>query len=908
MYETWEEKDLAAQLEIMAHLEDQQADTIRKCTTASQMWKDLQSEFEPKTDGNQVMTLNSLVTLRMENEDEMLTFINTWKRKLDDCLTSGVEITQKLQRLLLLGALPSSWSTFVTTQNSNQNATLTDLINCIKQEEAMRKARHQETTYNPTAMIAYRNRQHHQSYKPKSFFERPHTQQGGMRFSKVTCTYCHKIGHTKNECRNRFIKGKQEYQEYKPRMQAHMVEYGEVDEENMHEDGYDDLLQAFSAEALNIGISTEQKEDNLWYFDTGATHHLTNNKDWLSNYNSLQTPITVRFGNNGVKQALGKGEISFKLQADNIFSIGNVYYVPGITKNLLSVGQAIENGASIEFKRDYAQIKYMLPNGQEIKHNCQRLEKGLYPIQCTPIKQHIETNYVEKIDHNILWHHRLGHTNIQTIKTLQSNNMVIGLPKEHFSAIELCEGCIFGKMSQHPFPIRQSKSEYLLQLVHSDICGPFPTTSITGSKYFISFIDDYSSFTVLTFLKSKNQALQAFKNYVTLAENITKETVQQLQTDGGGEYNSNAFKEYFQAKGIKHRKTTPHTPQQNGISERKNRSLLNAARSMMNVAKLEPKFWEEAIATTCHLQNRVHHKSTGIKTPHELWYGQKPYIKDLKVFGCPAYAYRSNNQKNKLDNRANKTIFVGYGDAHGYKAYRLYDANNNKFTFSRSVIFDESAILQQLQDNIPKQCTQENGWKRISQQSESLTNNNSDEDAQNTTNTDRQPFPNAAKLLPTNLQLLTNQENLPESASSLELKSNTIAAETRARAEDAAQKITSTATATSRPLQTYESKVSSTRQPENPANSGATSDCSTENRTVNRSVNRTSYNHLRKSSEIILPSRHHMPEPTSLESPDSSYSPSHPRQNNTKPNPHALGSTAKPEIVAHSLTNNSYSL
>ena len=180
----------------------------------------------------------------------------------------------------------------------------------------MRKARYKETTYNPTTMIAYRNRPNYQSYnKPKSFSERsPQPYQGGMRFSKIFCTYCHKIGHTRNECRNR--KGKQTYPEYKARMQGHMAEYGEDDEEkveNEQEEGYDDLLQAFFAEAFNIDMDTYQKEDNLWYFDTGATHHLTNNKAWLSNYNLLQTPVTVGFGNNDIKQALGKGEVSFRL-------------------------------------------------------------------------------------------------------------------------------------------------------------------------------------------------------------------------------------------------------------------------------------------------------------------------------------------------------------------------------------------------------------------------------------------------------------------------------------------------------------------------------------------------------------------------------------------------------------------
>ena len=180
---------------------------------------------------------------------------------------------------------------------------------------------------------------------------------------------------------------------------------------------------------------------------------------------------------------------------------------------------------------------------------------------------------------------------------------------------------------------------------------------------------------------------------MTLVENITERSIQQLQTDGGGEYNSNAFREYCQNKGIRHRKSTPNTPQQNGIAERKNRSLLNTARSMINAANLDSKFWEEAIATACYLQNRTYHKSIGLSTPYELWYGQKLHIKDLKVFGCPAYAYVTEKNRKKMDKRATKTIFVGYGDAHGYKAYRLYNSTSNQFLFSRSVTFDESTIL-----------------------------------------------------------------------------------------------------------------------------------------------------------------------------------------------------------------------
>ena len=139
-YLAWEEKDLAAKLEIMSNLEDQQANAMRNFNTANTVWIGLKNEFEPTMDGNQVMTLNSLVVLKMHEDEDMNAFINSWKRKLDDCLTSNVEIESKLRRLFLLGALPPPWSSFVSTQNFNTNTTLIELINCIRQEEAMKRA------------------------------------------------------------------------------------------------------------------------------------------------------------------------------------------------------------------------------------------------------------------------------------------------------------------------------------------------------------------------------------------------------------------------------------------------------------------------------------------------------------------------------------------------------------------------------------------------------------------------------------------------------------------------------------------------------------------------------------------------------------------------------------------------
>ncbi|MCO5558697.1 hypothetical protein L7F22_012283 [Adiantum nelumboides] len=165
-----------------------------------------------------------------------------------------------------------------------------------------------------------------------------------------------------------------------------------------------------------------------------------------------------------------------------------------------------------------------------------------------------------------------------------------------------------------------------------------------------------------------------------------------LQTDNGGEYTSHIFQSYCQQHGIRQRLTVPHNPKQNGIAERMNRSLMNMARSMLKIASLPPSFWEEAVATSCYLQNRVYTRSTN-NIPYTLWYGQKPDFAILRIFGCTAYAHVPPTQRHKLSDHAIKAIFVGYGEPYGIKGYRLYDIGKRNFFYSRSLIFDEDSLL-----------------------------------------------------------------------------------------------------------------------------------------------------------------------------------------------------------------------
>lgn len=172
----------------------------------------------------------------------------------------------------------------------------------------------------------------------------------------------------------------------------------------------------------------------------------------------------------------------------------------------------------------------------------------------------------------------------------------------------------------------------MLELIHCDLCDLHATPSLGNKKYFITFIDDYSRFCYVFLLHAKDEALDKFKVYKTKVELQHSDLIKKLRTDRGGEYYDPT---YFQSIGIIHETTAPYTPQQNGISERKNRVLKEMVNSMLSYSGLSDGFWGEAMLTACYLLNRVPNKKNKV-TPYELWYKKKPNLNYLRVWGCRA--------------------------------------------------------------------------------------------------------------------------------------------------------------------------------------------------------------------------------------------------------------------------------
>ena len=288
-----------------------------------------------------------------------------------------------------------------------------------------------------------------------------------------------------------------------------------------------------------------------------------------------------------------------------------------------------------------------------------------------------------------VWHCRFGHINYKYVNELSQKKMVVGMNCSKEDTNQQCEACAKAKMHRVPVPkASRNRSSRPLQLVHSDVCGPMNVNSIGGSKYVLSFTDDYTKYVTVYFLKNKSEVLSKFQEYESMVTNLTGLKIQTLRSDNGGEYTSKEFAKFYASKGIVHQFTNPYTPEQNGVSEKLNRTLIESGKSMLFHAGLPLSFWAEVVNTATYLHNSSPVSSLPDKTPYECWYRRKPDVSNLKVFGSICFVHTPDSFRQKLDPKSAKGILVGYPlDTKGYK---IYNIESKKFIRSKDVLFHEN--------------------------------------------------------------------------------------------------------------------------------------------------------------------------------------------------------------------------
>ena len=231
------------------------------------------------------------------------------------------------------------------------------------------------------------------------------------------------------------------------------------------------------------------------------------------------------------------------------------------------------------------------------------------------------------------WHERLGHLNMSDVLEMSRKKVVRGMKLSNQRNPGPCSTCREGKFTSIPFSRRSERRTKLLEIVHADVCGPMRTELRGRKKYFVTFIDDCSRWCEIRFLHNKRDVFKAFKEYKAYVEKLTGKNILCLQSDNGGEFTSTEFNTYLSEQGVRRRLTVPYTPQQNGVAERKNRTLMEMARCMLIQSRLSTSFWAEAVFTANYIRNRCISKSLDKKTPYTIWHGEAPNLRGLRTFG-----------------------------------------------------------------------------------------------------------------------------------------------------------------------------------------------------------------------------------------------------------------------------------
>ncbi|GJY20705.1 putative ribonuclease H-like domain-containing protein [Tanacetum coccineum] len=424
-------------------------------------------------------------------------------------------------------------------------------------------------------------------------------------------------------------------------------------------------------------------------FDSGCSRLMTGNKSFLIDYQEIDGGFVAFRGSPKGGKTTGKGKIrTGKLDFED------VYFVKKLKFNLFSVLQVCDKKNSVLFTETECLVlspDFKLLDESQVLPKVPRHD-NMYSFDLkNVVPSGGLTCLFEKatIDESNLWHRRLGHINFKTMNKLVRGNLVRGFPSKLFENYHTCVACQKGK--QHKASCKTklvSSISQPLQMLHMDLFGPTSVRSINHKTYCLVVTDDYSRFSWVFFLATKDETSEILKTFITGIENQINHKVKIIRCDNGTEFKNNDMNQFCGLKGIKREFSVAKTSQQNGVAERKNRTLIEAARTMLTDSVLPTTFWVEVVNTACYVQNRVLVTKPHNKTPYELLHSRPPSISFMRPFGCPVTILNTLDPLGEFDRKADKEFFVGYSI--NSKAFRVFNTRTRKVEENLHITFLEN--------------------------------------------------------------------------------------------------------------------------------------------------------------------------------------------------------------------------
>ncbi|GKD10498.1 putative ribonuclease H-like domain-containing protein [Tanacetum coccineum] len=387
--------------------------------------------------------------------------------------------------------------------------------------------------------------------------------------------------------------------------------------------------------------------------DSGCSRHMTGNMSYLIDFEEIDGGYVAFRGNPKGGKIIGRGTIK-----TGTLDFENMYFLTDESHVLLKVPRK-NNMYSVDLKNivPKRRLTYLFAKATSDESN--------------------------------LWHRRLGYINVKTMNKLVKRNLIRGLPSKLFENNQICVACQKGKQHRSSCKSKTISSiSQPLHMLHMDLFGPTFVKSLMKKMYCLVVTDDYSRFSWVFFLATKDKTSGIFKSFITGVENLIDQRVKVIRCDNGTEFNNKEMNQFYERKDIKREFSVARTPQQNGVAERKNRTLIEAARTMLANSKLPTTFYAKVVNIACYVQNMVLVTKPYNKTPYELFLGRKPALVFMRPFGYPVTILNTIDHLGKFDGKADERFFVGYSISS--KAFRVFNNRTRIVKENLHVQFSEN--------------------------------------------------------------------------------------------------------------------------------------------------------------------------------------------------------------------------
>lgn len=630
--EEWKKKAQKALQIISMSVEDNQIVYFKTCKDGREAWNVLKDIHQKDDSAAQIRIMKKLFKVNLEVGGSMRDHFNKIVDMIDQLQEMDVKMPNTLIVGIILASLNEEYEAVTTGIEAWDSSRLTFSAVRAKLMEEWEK-KNKQTDGATTSGIG--------AAKAKNQF---------------TCYFCNEPGHIKRNCPDLRLKLK--------RMRA-----------NEQKDNKDDSAKSTRLAKWYRCFSIK---NNLmfsgWIVDSGATNHMSCERELFKKIDlSHRSGVIVANGERIEAKGIGEVEIELRSKQKRMkVTLSQVLWVPDLDGSLVSVRKLAERGFKIEFKENICTLRDDEESIVIAKH-----DGGLYKLLETQQCCIANSNELHRCVHE--WHKVLSHRNLKDIRSMEGE----GLRIKECKCSDECESCIRGKMSRKSFPKKATPTNEVLDCVVSDICGPMQVESVGRKRYFITFIDVHSKYTEVQFLREKSEAAEITIQYIEKMKNQIGKKPKVFRSDRGTEYLNGKLQEYLKKEGIKFQCTVGYAPEQNGVAERMNRTLVEAVRTMLIESSLPKSLWAEATMTACYTMNSIA-SGKNQKSPYEKVFNKQPKFTEMHEFGSDVYSMIPYEKRRKLDDKAEKLKFVGYDDAS--KGYRLID-KNFKIRISREVKF-----------------------------------------------------------------------------------------------------------------------------------------------------------------------------------------------------------------------------